>query len=51
MRNVEQNPLRRDMTREAFVALYGLSQKLSFTAAVKRPVADHDWWSDLYGAQ
>ena len=51
VRDAEQTPLRNDMTRQQFVALYGLPQKLSFTAAVKRPVADHDWWSDLYGAQ
>ena len=54
VRNAAQKPLRPlsdKMPPEAFVALYGLSPTLCFTAAVRRPPSEQDWWSALYGSQ
>ena len=51
VRNAAQKPLNEKMSPEAFVALYGLSPTLCFTAAVSRPPPEHDWWSALYGSQ
>ena len=49
VRNAAQKPLRDKLTSEQFVQLYGLTPTLSFKAAISRPVAEHDWWTDLYG--
>ena len=52
VRNAAQKPLSTDkMTSDEFVARYGLAPTLSFTAAISRPEAEHDWWTDLYGPQ
>ena len=44
----EKRPLAKTSSEEEFVHLYGLSRRLTFKAAVARPVLDHDWWSELY---
>ena len=51
VRNAAQKPLSDKMTSDEFVARYGLAPTLSFTAAISRPEAEHDWWTDLYGPQ
>ena len=51
VRNAAQKPLSDEMTSDEFVARYGLAPTLSFTAAISRPEAEHDWWTDLYGPQ
>ena len=51
VRNAVQKPLSDKMTSDEFVARYGLAPTLSFTAAISRPEAEHDWWTDLYGPQ
>ena len=48
VRNAEKRPLAKTSSEEEFVRLYGLNRRLTFKAAVARPVLDHDWWSDLY---
>ena len=48
VRNAEKRPLAKTSSEEEFVRLYGLNRRLTFKAAVARPVLEHDWWSALY---
>ena len=48
VRNAEKRPLAKTSSEEEFVRLYGLNRRLTFKAAVARPVLDHDWWSEIY---
>ena len=51
VRKAAQKPQSDKMTSDEFLARYGQAQTSSITAAISRPEAEHDWWTELYGPQ